>query len=193
MCRNVHRDNTLQSLDVGIVASALVIVQSLAEFLTHISTLVLVGNLNLTGDRILEAKTAIDNLVLHFVFRLAQSIGNILHVNTSVLVHAGNDGILHVMRLRLLGLLNHTLAEDVTLAEMLGMAAFLVAHVLVCFKREHIRIVNIPAEECQLCILVEVAVGSYKVIVCLVELIKQRFQSLVALILRLVCKHIIKR
>ena len=125
-------------------------------------------------------------------FRLAhvELTCNVGYIYATVLEHAHHNSVLDVFGVRLAFLFHDTAFHNVCLVVGLEHTALAVSLLLVHFQGEHVGIVHIIAQPCQLVVLGEVAVGADKGIVCLVEFVYQWLQSCIALVLCLVFHHI---
>ena len=108
------------------------------------------------------------------------------------MVDAGNDAVLHVLWIGSLLLLNDTLAEDVGLVILLNLLAVLVANLTVFLQCKDCREVYVILQERYTCVLMQVSVGLNEVVKGIVQLIKQRLQTIVTLILGLIGEYICK-
>ena len=192
MSRDSHRHNLLQCLDVAVKFAVLVVLLCLTEFLTHIAAQILIRHLHLSCGRVFKAVTAFDDFSLYLGYALSELFCDVWNINTTKLEDTCDDAVLYVGRHWLCLLFNDTLAEYISLAELLHLVTLCIGRLLKLFKGEHVCIVHIVAEERNSSILVEMSVGGYKVIVSPVQFRKQRLQSLVVLVVDLVFKHFCK-
>ena len=190
MGRNVHRNDLLQRLDVSVINAVLVVLLCNTEFLTDIAAQILKRYLYLASSRILKAIAVVDDVFSYILDILSELTCNVRHINSSKFENAGDDSVLDIGRGWLFFFLHYTFAEYICLSELLDFIAVLVSGFLVFLKREHIREIHIISQERYGGILVEVSVGAYKIIISLVQFVKQRFQPLVALIVCLIVQNI---
>ena len=108
------------------------------------------------------------------------------------MVDAGNDAVLHVLWIGSLLLLNDTLTEDVGLVILFNFLAVLVANLAVFLQCKDCREVYVILQERYTCVLMQVSVGLNEVVKGIVQLIKQRLQTIVTLVLGLIGEYICK-
>ena len=84
------------------------------------------------------------------------------------------------------------MAEDVGLVILLNLLAVLVANLAVFLQCKDSREVHVILQERYTCVLMQVSVGLHKVVKGIVQLIKQRLQTIVTLVLGLIGEYICK-
>ena len=192
VCGNIHGHDILQCLDVAVKLPILVVFLCLTQFFTHVSALVTECHFYLSVYRVFKAKTAFNDFFLDSGFALAKLFDYVWHIHTAELEDTGNDTVLDIGRGRFFLFFNHTSVHHVRLAKCLLYTAFPVTGLLVSFNRRNVGIIHIMAQKRNGGVLVEVSVCAGKIIVCLVEFIKQGFQPLIAFILSLIGKDFCK-
>ena len=192
MRRNFHRHNLLQCPDVTVKFPILVVFLCLTEFFADISTQVLIRCFHLPGYRVLEAITTFDYFILHILDTCTKLFRDVWYINTTEFEDTCNNTVLDIGWSRLFLFFNNTLAKYIGLVKFLYPVPFFICRFFKLFKSEHIGIVHIITEECNGCVLVEVSVCGNKIIVCLVEFVKQGLQSLITFVLGLIGKDLCK-
>ena len=190
MGRDIHRHYFPQCLDVPRVFTILVVGLCLFQFLAHIAAQILVRHFHLPCGRVFKTESAFDDFMLYSILAHAELPCNVGYIYAAVLEHAHHNSVLDVFGVRLAFLFHDTAFHHVCLVVGLDHTALAVSLLLVHFQREHVGIVHVIAQPCQLVVLGEVAVGADKGIVCLVEFVNQWLQSCIALVLCLVLHHI---
>ena len=190
MGRDIHRHYFLQCLDVSCVLTILVVGLCLFQFLAHIAAQILVRHFHLPCGRVFKTESAFDDFMPYDILAHAELPCNVGYIYASVLEHAHHNSVLDVFGVWFAFLFHDTTFHHVCLVVGLDHTAFAVSLLLIGLQREHIWIVHIIAQPCQLVVLVEMAVGTHKVIVCLVEFRNQRFQPSIVLVLCLILHHV---
>ena len=193
---DVHWDYSLQSLDVRSVCAgrALVGFLRLTQFFAHIAAEVFIRHLHLPGHRVFKAQTAAYNLTFDSFGRFAQLLCKIFGINAAKLVDAGNYTVLDILGRRFALLVNHTAAENISLAVCNFLCTVLQTFLLDSFKCGDARIVYvIVAQPCNVLVAVEVAVMLHKLVVCRIETVKQWLESCIVIVLGLILQNVCKR
>ena len=190
MCRNVHRDNTLQCFDVCIITSVRVVLLGLAQLLTNIATEIFIRHFHFGCGRVLEAKSTFNNLLAHIAIAHVQLLSDIWNIDTSVKIDAGNDTVFNGCRLRLALGLHDTTAENVSLAVGNNTLSALVTCLTHTFQCGNTWVVHIAAQERNGSVLVQMSVGLDKTVVCLVQLGKTLLQTAIVAVGSLILQHV---
>ena len=189
MCGDFHWHDFLQCLDVAVKFPILVVFLCLTQFFTDISTQILIRCFHLSAYWVLETVAALDDFFLHIFDACAKLFGDIWYVHTTEFEDTCNDTVLDIGRGGFFIFFNDTFAEYIGLFKFLYPVSFFICRFLKLFKSEYIGIVHIIAEKRNGGVLIEVSVCADKIIVCLVEFVKQRFQPLIAFVLGLIGKN----
>ena len=186
VCGDFHWHNLLQRLDVTVKFPILVVFFCLTQFLTDISAQILIRCFQLPGYRVLETVTVLNDFFLHIPDTCSKLFGDVRYIHTSEFEDTCNDTVLDIGRGRFFLFFNDTFAEHIGLVKILYPVSFFICRFLELFKSEHIGIVHIIAEKRNGSVFVEVSVCADKIIVCLVEFVKQGLQPIIAFILGLI-------
>ena len=192
MCRYFHWHNFLQRLDVAVKFSILVVFLCLTQFFTDISAQVLIRCFYLSAYRIFETVAVLDDFFLHLPDTCTKLFSDVRYIHTAEFEDTCNDTVLDIGRGGFFLFFNDTFSEYIGLVKFLYPISFFICRFFKLFKGKYIGIVYIIAEKRNGGVLVEVSVCADKIIVCLVEFVKQGFQPLIAFILGLIGKDFCK-
>ena len=188
MCGDFHRHDLLQCLDVAVKFPILVIYLCLTQFFTNISAQVVIRCFHLSGYRVLETVTALDDFFFHILDTCTKLFGDVRYIYTTEFEDTCNNTVLDIGRSGFFLFFNNTFAEYIGLVKFLYPVSFFICRFFKLFKSVYIGIVHIISEKRNGGVLVEVSVCADKIIVYFVEFVKQRFKSLIAFIRSLIGK-----